>query len=109
MGVAADAHVIDLGCGYGVIGIVAARLAPDGHVTLIDTDIHATRLAEQNLALNGATNATVILADAARDLPPDARYDIIATNPLTHSGREVLNDFVTTAHAVLHPAGASTS
>lgn len=103
--VAPDAHVLDLGCGYGVIGIVAAKLAPRGHATLVDTDIRATRLAEQNLELNGVTNAEVILGDGVHDLPPDARFHIVASNPPTHSGREVLNDFVASAHSVLHSGG----
>jgi 16S rRNA (guanine1207-N2)-methyltransferase len=105
MDVAADAHVLDLGCGYGVIGIVAAKLAPHGHVTLVDSDVRATRLAQQNIELNGVTNAEVVLGDGVHDLPPNARFHIVASNPPTHSGREVLNDFVASAHGVLHPGG----
>jgi 16S rRNA (guanine1207-N2)-methyltransferase len=102
---AEDADVLDLGCGYGVIGIVAAKLAPRGRATLVDCDVRATRLAERNLALNGITNASVVLGDSVHDLPSDARFDIVASNPPTHSGREVLNDFVASAHKVLRPGG----
>ena len=105
MEVPADADVLDLGCGYGVIGIVAAKLAPRGHTTLVDSDIRATRLAQQNVEINGVTNAEVVLGDGVHDLPAGARFDVVASNPPTHSGREVLNDFVASAHKVLQPGG----
>src|SRR5881296_4157255 len=44
--------IMDLGCGYGVIGIVAARLSDGGHVILTDVNERATRLARENLAAN---------------------------------------------------------
>ena len=105
MRVSPTANVLDLGCGYGVIGITAAKLASRGHVTLIDSDIRATRLTERNLALNGIENADVVLGDGFRDLPPKARYDVIASNPPTHSGREVLDEMVAGAYKALKPRG----
>jgi 16S rRNA (guanine1207-N2)-methyltransferase len=105
MRVSPTARVLDWGCGYGAVGIVAAKLATRGHVTLIDVDIRATRLAEHNLALNAIENADVVLGDGLRDLPPKARYDVIVSNPPTHSGREVLNDFVAGAYKTLRPRG----
>jgi 16S rRNA (guanine1207-N2)-methyltransferase len=105
MGIAPAARVLDLGCGYGAIGIVAAKLAPRGHVVLVDSDIRATRLAAKNLALNRVTNAEVVLGDGTRDLPEGALFDVVASNPPTHSGREVVDDMVAGAHAVLKPSG----
>ena len=105
MRVSPTANVLDLGCGYGPIGAVAAKLATKGHVTLIDADIRATRLAERNLALNAIENAEVVLGDGFRDLPPKARYDVIVSNPPTHSGREVLDEMVAGAYKALKPRG----
>ena len=105
MRVSPTARVLDLGCGYGVIGIVAAKLASRGHVVLVDSDIRATRLAARNLELNGVTNAEVVLGDGVHDLPAKMRFDVVASNPPTHSGREVLDDFVAGAYKVLRPRG----
>lgn len=105
MRVSPTAEVLDLGCGYGAIGVVAAKLASKGHVTLIDTDIRATRLAERNLALNDIENANVILGDEFIDLPPKAHYDVIVSNPPTHSGRAVLDEMVAGAYKALKPRG----
>jgi len=105
MHVSPSARVLDIGCGYGTIGIVAAKLAAKGEAVLVDSDIRATRLAQRNIDLNNVTNATVILGDGVHDLPPKSRFDIVASNPPTHSGREVLDDMVAGAHQVLKPRG----
>ena len=106
MRVSPTAKVLDVGCGYGVIGIVAAKLAVRGHVTMVDPDVRATRLAQRNLEANGVTNAEVVLGDGVLDLPPKAKYDVVVTNPPTHSGREVLDELVAGAYKVLKPRGA---
>jgi 16S rRNA (guanine1207-N2)-methyltransferase len=105
MRVSPTARVLDLGCGYGAAGIVAAKMAVRGQATLVDSDIRATRLAETNLALNGVANAEVILGDATHDLSRKSRFDVVISNPPTHSGREVLDDMVAGAYAVLRPRG----
>jgi 16S rRNA (guanine1207-N2)-methyltransferase len=105
MRVSPTARVLDLGCGYGAIGVVAARLASRGHAVLVDSDVRATRLAQRSLELNGVTNAAVILGDGIDDLPPRSRFDVVASNPPTHSGREVLDEFVAGAYKVLRPRG----
>src|SRR5688572_5909679 len=105
MRVSPTAKVLDLGCGWGAIGVVAAKLAAKGHVTLVDSDIRATRLAERNLTLNQIQNAEVILGDGLRDLPPKSRFDVVASNPPTHDGREVLDEMVEGAYKALRPRG----
>jgi 16S rRNA (guanine1207-N2)-methyltransferase len=105
MHVSPTAKVLEIGCGYGVIGIVAAKLAVRGHVTMVDPDIRATRLSQRNLEANGVTNADVVLGDGVLDLPPKAKYDVVVSNPPTHSGREVLDEIVAGAYKVLRPRG----
>lgn len=106
MHVSPTARVLDIGCGSGAIGIVAAKLAPRGQVTLVDVDVRATRLSQRNLQLNGVTNAEVMLGDGVHDLPAKARFDVVVSNPPTHDGREVLDDLVAGAYKVLKPRGA---
>src|SRR6266571_3560094 len=51
--------ILDLGCGYGAIGIVAARLSEGGHVILTDVNERAVALARKNVAANAVGNAEV--------------------------------------------------
>lgn len=105
MRVSPTARVLDWGCGYGAIGVAAAKLATRGHVTLVDSDIRATRLTQRNLELNGVENAEVVLGDGVHDLPPKSRFEVVVSNPPTHSGREVLDELVAGAYSVLRPRG----
>ena len=56
---AAD-HSIDLGCGYGVLGMTAARECPQGQHLLIDKDFVAVDYARRNCAANGLGNAEAL-------------------------------------------------
>src|SRR6266566_4055098 len=60
--------ILDLGCGYGVIGIVAAHLSEGGHVILTDVNERAAALARANIAANGIRNAEVRIGDAPSHL-----------------------------------------
>src|SRR6266705_3539627 len=55
--------ILDLGCGYGAIGIVAARLSEGGHVILTDVNERTVALARKNIAANGIANAEVRQGD----------------------------------------------
>lgn len=98
--------VLDLGAGVGIIGIAAATRATRGEVWMVDVDVRATRLAEENVQLNGIDNAHVLLSDITLDLPERLRFDLVLSNPPTHSGKEVLQSFVGEAYDLLRP-GAS--
>jgi 16S rRNA (guanine1207-N2)-methyltransferase len=97
---------LDLGTGVGLIGLSLAGLLTRGKVWLVDTDVRAVRLAEDNIRLNKVTNAHVVLGDITLDLPPKLRFDLVVSNPPTHSGKEVLASFVDESYRVLRPGGS---
>ena len=49
--------VLDLGCGYGPIGIAAAKLSPRSEVVMVDVNSRACELARENVTLNRLANA----------------------------------------------------
>ncbi|MYF92254.1 MAG: methyltransferase, partial [Gemmatimonadetes bacterium] len=53
---------LDLGCGYGPIGLALSHLCPEGEVHLIDKDFVAVEYAAQNAARNGLTNSRAYLS-----------------------------------------------
>ncbi len=81
-----DDNILDLGCGYGLLGIVAARLAPQGHVVLLDRSLMAVELARDNARLNGIENAEVLAGDGIGPIR-SRLFDLILCNPSFHAGR----------------------
>ncbi|USB32764.1 class I SAM-dependent methyltransferase [Paenibacillus sp. YPG26] len=91
-----DASVLDVGCGYGPMGMAAAGLASRGRVTLIDVNERAIELAKENVSNNGIKNVTVIQSDLYKALG-DEKFDVILTNPPIRAGKA-------TVHAIFEGA-----
>jgi len=106
--VAPGEDVLDIGCGAGALGAVAARLSQTGHVCLVDVDHEAVRCAQRTLASAGATNARAVVSDVAGAVL-DQRYDVVVANPPFHVGKhtdlDVPRQFIRDAHTVLRPGG----
>lgn len=99
------ATVLDLGCGYGPIGLVAARLVGlDGFVHLVDVNERAVELAQKNIALNGVKNAEAIVSDGLTALEGQ-KFDLILSNPPIRTGKEVYYALLTDAYGALKPGG----
>lgn len=103
--VAPGDRVLDLGCGWGAVGVVAARLAPQGHVTLVDINERAVELARRNLALNGIGNAEVLQGDGYVPLAGRV-FDVIALNPPIRAGTRVVHALIVGAREHLAPGGS---
>jgi 16S rRNA (guanine1207-N2)-methyltransferase len=97
-------RVLDLGCGYGPVGVVAAKLAPQGHATLVDINERAVALARENLALNGIGNAEALAGDGYAPVG-ERRFDVIALNPPVRAGLPVVHWLIEGAAAHLAPGG----
>jgi len=97
-------HVLDLGCGYGVVGIVSAVLASEGRVTLVDVNRKAIELARQNVTLNDIRNAEVCQGDGFAPVG-DRRFDLILLNPPIRTGLATLHRLIAGAADHLAPTG----
>ncbi len=95
---------LDLGCGYGVIGLVAAKLRPDAQVTMVDINERATKLAADNAQANGIRNVEVLTGDAPHVLG-DRQFDVILCNPPIRVGKPKLYELIADAAERLHPGG----
>jgi len=102
---APDADCLDLGCGYGPIGITLAALAPSGQTLLVDKDFVAVDFANRNAALNGLANARAQLSNGFDQVDPDLRFDLIASNVPAKVGKELLALLLHDARARLKPGG----
>jgi len=97
-------RVLDLGCGWGAVGVAAARSAPRGEVILTEVNRRAARLAEQNLARNGARNASVLVGSSFEPVE-EATFDVVATNPPYRAGRDLVLEMLTEVPRHLAPGG----
>lgn len=98
-------RVLDLGAGVGILGISLAGRLPRGEVWMVDSDVRAVRLCQENVEANSVPNAHIVLSDITLDLP-DLHFDLVVSNPPTHSGKDVLSGFVTESYDVLRPGGS---
>lgn len=96
--------ILDLGCGTGVIGLVAARLAQGGHVVLTDVNQRAVALAKANLKANGVTNAEVRRGDLYNPVA-GMSFDHILCNPPIRAGRGVVDRIIQQAPGHLLEGG----
>lgn len=79
-----DDHVLDIGCGSGVLTLVAARQAHAGRVIAVDVDCRAVEATERTIAHNGITHAEALLSDCGWAVR-DQSFSAVVTNPPFHS------------------------
>jgi len=96
--------LLDLGCGTGAIGLVAARLSEGGHVILTDINERAVGLAKRNLRRNGITNAEARRGDLYEPVAALA-FNHILCNPPIRAGRRLVDRIVSEAPAHLVEGG----
>jgi 16S rRNA G1207 methylase RsmC len=88
------ATYLDLGCGYGVIGLTLALARPQARVWGVDVNERALLLADENArALGVGDRFTAATPDA---VPPDVTFDEIWSNPPIRIGKEALHDLLLT-------------
>lgn len=73
--------IVDVGTGTGCIAITLALERPQARVTALDVSADALALASENAKLLGASNAQFVESNWFSQVPADASFDVIASNP----------------------------
>jgi 16S rRNA (guanine1207-N2)-methyltransferase len=92
--------VLDVGCGYGAVGIVAAALNPKLRVVMTDVNMRAVRLARKNVELNKVPNAEArygFFYEPVEGLV----FDCVLSNPPVSAGMETVKSIVKQAPKVM--------
>jgi 16S rRNA (guanine1207-N2)-methyltransferase len=84
------ARVLDMGCGWGPIGISLSRLVPRGSVTMADVNERAVELARENARRNGAGSIEIVQSDLF-DALAGRSFTHIVTNPPIRAGKEIVH------------------
>ncbi len=99
---------LDLGCGYGPIGLSVAKSCPKGEVHMVDKDFVAVELSNNNAKLNHIDNAEAYLSDAFLSVNKNNYFDQIISNVPAKVGREQLSIILYDAYDALKPGGKIT-
>lgn len=99
-----DDRAIDLGCGYGPLGLAIAKAAPAGSCTLVDKDFVAIEYAKKNARLNGIDNVEIQLSNGLQHLPP-RRFTLAVTNLPAKANKEHYYLFFLDIRDRLEPGG----
>jgi 16S rRNA G1207 methylase RsmC len=97
-----EGRILDLGCGWGPIGIAIAKLASASQVWGVDVNARSVALANQNAKKLQLTNFQAVLSE---NLPSDLRFDEIWSNPPIRIGKKALHELLTKYLAVLTDQG----
>lgn len=83
---------LDLGCGYGAIGVSMAKCKETADVYMVDKDFVAIEYARKNVKQNQLQNCHVLLSNGFSHLSK-VQFDVIASNLPANVGKELLQKF----------------
>jgi 16S rRNA G1207 methylase RsmC len=99
----AGGRILDLGCGYGAIGLACAVAAPSARVTAVDVNRRALALAAENAEALGVADRFVVALPES--VPAEEAFDEIWSNPPIRIGKAALHDLLLTWLPRLAPGG----
>jgi 16S rRNA G1207 methylase RsmC len=100
MALPSSGRILDLGCGYGAVGIAAGHFNPCLQVILTDVNMRAVRLARDNVERNKVANAEVrcgFLYEPVKDLT----FNCVLSNPPVSAGMDTVKAIITEAPKIM--------
>ncbi|MBR2678967.1 MAG: class I SAM-dependent methyltransferase [Bacilli bacterium] len=94
--------VLDMGCGYGVFGIVLNKIL-SCEVDMVDVNLRALHLCDLNIKENKCTNIRVFESNCYEKI--NSKYSCIITNPPIRAGKKIVYDIVMNAKNYLEDGG----
>lgn len=101
----APKRVLDLGCGYGALGLPIARAHPDAELLLVDRDLLAAKWSARNAVKNSLSRVQAKGSLGFRDLDPDSRFDWVLCNVPARIGKPFIRNLLEAGIARLSPSG----
>jgi len=86
-------NILDVGCGYGPIGLMIAKVSPHHEITMVDVNQRALALSAKNGKLNHIENVEIKESDGLSKVEDNA-FDAILTNPPIRAGKKVVHSIL---------------
>lgn len=86
-----DGLFLDVGCGYGPIGLSLAKAYPNAKVHMVDVNSRALSLAKENAEINRINNVQVYESDRLTGIA-ESNFDAILTNPPIRAGKQTVHE-----------------
>ncbi|MDP4169279.1 MAG: class I SAM-dependent methyltransferase [Bacillota bacterium] len=96
--------ILDVGCGYGPIGLSLAKSDATRTVHMIDVNERALELARENAQLNGISNTVIYESDRLEGVA-EKNFAAILTNPPIRAGKSTVHDIFVQSYHHLLPGG----
>lgn len=106
MDVSGARRILDLGCGSGVVGILAALRAPSAHVCLVDSNARSIQCSRFNAERHGVAERLEFVLSANATADVQGTFDVVLTNPPYFGNLRISRMFLETANHVLAPGGS---
>lgn len=97
--------VLDMGCGYGALGLPVAAKYKDARVVMVDRDLLAVHWTMKNAAMHGITNVSAYGSIGYRNIPADERFDWILCNVPARIGRPFIRQLLLDGRSRLTAGG----
>lgn len=95
--------ILDVGCGYGPIGLALAKDQSNRQVTMVDVNLRALDLARKNAQTNQIKNVDIFESDTYKSV--EGKYALIVSNPPVRAGKSVVTSILADAKDYLEPNG----
>ncbi|MEG0678693.1 MAG: class I SAM-dependent methyltransferase [Carnobacterium sp.] len=102
-----EGDILDVGCGYGPMGLSLAKEATERTVEMVDINERALGLAKQNASNNRINNIKVHVSDIYQQVEGDS-YAAIISNPPIRAGKKVVHEILSGSFDRLRPQGTLT-
>ncbi len=96
-------HILDMGCGYGAMGLCLAKYNPNFIVDMVDVNKRAIELAIYNANQNQIQNTQIYTSDLYEKI--ENTYDVIISNPPIRAGKKVVHTILESAFSYLNDKG----
>lgn len=89
--------ILDVGAGYGPLGLFAAKFWPEQTVEMTDVNERGLALAKRNATMNQISNVAIYQSNVYEKIADDKKFGLIVTNPPIRAGKSVVTSILSGA------------